>query len=795
MEQPNKETLVKVIGLLKAGDTNTALPLLANFLKSEPESVQAWYLLGLAIDDGEKKKSAFKRVLKLDPTNEKAKKQLERLEKPPEPEQEIKPAPKPEPEPTPLSEPPSHDNFELPDWMQDSSFDPSDYSSDAPEFPDSQVYENTEEDIPEWAQQNPLETQAEEIAPEVSPELLMEEDRSEEDPDPAPLEESHSDSELTGYYDEVDDESAESLDWVVDKSEDDQPDEEQVTAFFSEDNQLDDPEEVEQPEWLREMVEDDDGGKKKRKKKEKVPKKLLSPDQKRRRRKIITNIFIILVCIGLISGGYYYQDELKPYVEPYLSPILSQVAPVTDLLTQGAPLTYLLTPGYNITPTGTKPPPQQPTSEPTWTPAAGQSTTGTQEPNQVPSASPTIIPTALPLPEDTVAEMMVIEEQIRAVRNLPGPLNVEREILPNIKLRQIMEAQLISDEILAQLKNDEIVLRALGFINDNYDLTQAFLNSLGDALGGFYEPDENKIHLLGSSFEGVEKYIYAHEYSHAIQDANFDLNSLGYYPSCTKPFQACLAAQALVEGDATLVDQLWLDQYPPEEGLNDILDYQPPTTLFQGEAEPPYFAMNTLFTYEYGLSFVNYLYENGGWNGVNRAYAVLPETTEQVLHPVKYQQREAPLFLDHPDLSPVFRDEWEFIHQDSLGEWESYLLLAFNDHTDARRPEEEAVVAAEGWGADETRVYYNPAINDVFLSVYWIWDTTEEASQFYNSLQASLSTRFGTNEVDGPGESGICWFYTQQMSCLYQNEQQVLWLYSDNPEILEAAKAKFTKFP
>jgi len=394
-----------------------------------------------------------------------------------------------------------------------------------------------------------------------------------------------------------------------------------------------------------------------------------------------------------------------------------------------------------------------------------------------------------------VAEMESVEEQVRTVRGLPGPLNVDREILPNYRLQQIMAGTLIDDDVLAQLETEEIVLRALGFINDTYDLTLATINSRADALGGFYDPTLNKIYLVGEDFQGVEQYIYAHEYAHTLQDANFDLNSLGLYPTCTKPSQACLAIRALVEGEATLVDQQWLEQYPPEVGSEEISNYEPPARLFQDGAEPAYFAMNTSFAFDYGLSFVNYLYENGGWKAVNRAYGVLPETTEQVLHPTKYQQRELPLYLNHPDLSPVFRNDWEFIRSDSLGEWGTYLLLAYNDFTDARRPVQEARVAAEGWGADEFRVYHNSATNKVFLSAYWIWDTPADINQFYTSLLPYVSTRFGSNVVDGPGEEGVCWSYVGQISCLYKNDTGVLWLYSDDQEILAAAKERFTKFP
>ena len=793
MDRSNKEIFSEVVQLLKMGDTATALPLLAKILKSDPSFVQAWYLLGMTIDDKEKKRRAFNQVLKLDPTHEKAKIQLEWLETDSAPHQEIKPESIPETASSPDKLP--TDDFKLPDWMQGSSFDPSDYSSDAG-IGAQPVYENTDAEIPDWAQQIPLEPQMEALPADDIPAFSMDLDQEQEEL--SSQFHPSDDTELTGYYDDVEDEPEGKSDWLFDESESDGSQDQPVAAFVDDDDTFPDSEEgleQDEPEWLREMVDDDENGKKKKKKKEKVPKKLLSPDQRRRRRKILTYIFLLLAIAGLSYGGYYYQDELKPYVDPVLSPIKTWAAPVSDLLTQGAPLTYLLTPGYNITPSSTNPPPQQPTSEPTWTPAGSQAGGGSQPSNLAPTWTSTPMPTPLPLSEETIASMAALEEEVKIVRNLPGPVNIDRELMTKDKLSGVMESQLIDEEVIDWLKNDEIVLRALGFINEDYDLIQAGLNSRGDALGGYYDPDGNKINLVGSSFLGVEQYVYVHEYAHAIQDANFDLNRLGLFPDCEKPLQACLAARALVEGDASLTAEKWLQDFPPEEGGADILDFQPPPALFEDEVEPAYFTMNSVFAYERGKDFVEELYDSGGWNRVNRAYAALPETTEQILHPAKYMQGEPLVFLDHPDLSPVFAYEWDLIRRDSLGEWETYLLLAYNDYPGARQPEADAAAAAEGWGADEYRVYIHPELNDVFLSAYWIWDTAEDSDQFYTLMLAYVSSRFGTSEVDGPGESGRCWYSAEQMSCVYQNDKQVLWLHSDNLEILEAAQERFTKFP
>jgi len=379
------------------------------------------------------------------------------------------------------------------------------------------------------------------------------------------------------------------------------------------------------------------------------------------------------------------------------------------------------------------------------------------------------------------------------LRRLPGPNIVTDDIIPTLKLRLIMEDWMLADGVVEQLETDRIVYVALGLVNSNYDLVTEALNSRVDAIGGFYLPEENIVYVVGNGFYGIQKYVYAHEYGHAIQDASFDLTGLGVYPTCTKPAQTCSAIMSLVEGDASLAQNQWFETYPPELESQDILSFTPPTSYFQDVPAPEYFEQNTQFPYTYGLEFVTYLYESGGWNAVNRAYQFLPETTEQIIHPEKYAQRERPIYIDYPDLTAIVTDGWEIIQSDALGEWATYLLLAYNDYDSAQQPIAEAKVAAAGWGNDRVEVLYNAETDETLLTAFWTWDSQTDANEFYNSLNAYLASRYQDTRVSDP--SGTCWFLNNQKSCIYRQDKQILWLQSENLDMLDAAKEKFTAFP
>ena len=106
MDANTKQALVNAINLIKAGKNQEAVPILAGLLKTEPNLVQGWYLLGLAVDSHDRKLKAFRQALKLDPTHAKAFEQLAILQaQSPAPSEEVSQAPAPETEPEPEQQP------------------------------------------------------------------------------------------------------------------------------------------------------------------------------------------------------------------------------------------------------------------------------------------------------------------------------------------------------------------------------------------------------------------------------------------------------------------------------------------------------------------------------------------------------------------------------------------------------------------------------------------------------------------------------------------------------------------
>jgi tetratricopeptide (TPR) repeat protein len=65
--------------LLKAGKKDEAHAILVPVVRQNPDVAQAWYLLGFTVADADKRLSCFQQVLRIDPSNQAAQKQIARL--------------------------------------------------------------------------------------------------------------------------------------------------------------------------------------------------------------------------------------------------------------------------------------------------------------------------------------------------------------------------------------------------------------------------------------------------------------------------------------------------------------------------------------------------------------------------------------------------------------------------------------------------------------------------------------------------------------------------------------------
>ena len=76
MDQTTATAIQAARALLKAGKQPEARAVLLPVIRADESMVEAWYLLGFAASEPDKRMYAFQRVLGIDPANQAAKKQI-----------------------------------------------------------------------------------------------------------------------------------------------------------------------------------------------------------------------------------------------------------------------------------------------------------------------------------------------------------------------------------------------------------------------------------------------------------------------------------------------------------------------------------------------------------------------------------------------------------------------------------------------------------------------------------------------------------------------------------------------
>jgi hypothetical protein len=110
-----------------------------------------------------------------------------------------------------------------------------------------------------------------------------------------------------------------------------------------------------------------------------------------------------------------------------------------------------------------------------------------------------------------------------------------------------------------QAERTAALMRAMGLLGTEVDLARAeTLTRAADTLA-YYDDDTEQVYVRGTGRLAVDQRVaLAHELTHALQDQLFDLNKLGKRAQ-TSNAGSLDAFQALVEGDATRVQNLFLD--------------------------------------------------------------------------------------------------------------------------------------------------------------------------------------------------------------------------------------------
>jgi len=403
-------------------------------------------------------------------------------------------------------------------------------------------------------------------------------------------------------------------------------------------------------------------------------------------------------------------------------------------------------------------------------------------PPVVPSSTAIITtppPTSAPLPEegiwsqvqaarlfDQIAHQVETERALSPRAEVPLTFLDEREM--TTLLRQIYTGRDLETQLLPYV--------ALGLLPD------ASISIRIHQAAGVYVSEQEQLYIATGHpvNSNNDQALLAHAHVHALQDQHFDLGAMAARATTS---DGTLAAEALIEGDATLLTAFYRYRDLAE------VDWEYLTTLLRQAERPGYgeeldndeaWTRLQNFPYREGHLFADALFQAGGWETINHAYTAPPRSTEQVLHPERYLDgQDDPAYIVVPYLGAALGEGWEMLLRDTLGEFVTGLYLG------TLLPQETAWQAADGWGGDTFVVWER---DDGGRVQVWrtIWDNTAEAEEFERALVATIPHRYLPAQPLTPpeGMAGQWWETNSEAVCISRAARYVTFVKAPDADVL-----------
>ncbi|HKS27392.1 MAG TPA: hypothetical protein VJS44_06205 [Pyrinomonadaceae bacterium] len=259
-----------------------------------------------------------------------------------------------------------------------------------------------------------------------------------------------------------------------------------------------------------------------------------------------------------------------------------------------------------------------------------------------------------------------------------------------------------------------------------------------------YSPLDKQVLLVDKT---ADRYLLAHEFTHALQDQHFDLMKL----LVVRPYDLdrTEALFAVIEGDAMNVQRrLEEGEAYGRKSLEEITRQE--RERFQvyrreaGQLFPPLLIETFSFRYRDGARFVEEVRRKNGERGVNELYSRPPLSSEQILHPEKYFQNERPREV-RLDEAAFASNGWRLVTSTPLGEIGARgVLMAGINERDATR-------GAAGWGGDRAFLFEREGAPPLFV---WktTWDSSRDAEEFFRAYSETEKLRAGTRQAGSSTE-------------------------------------------
>jgi hypothetical protein len=285
-------------------------------------------------------------------------------------------------------------------------------------------------------------------------------------------------------------------------------------------------------------------------------------------------------------------------------------------------------------------------------------------------------------------EAAAVEQGIQVVRQLKLKNKVPVVSRTTQEAGKLLEAELESEYTPEAIDTDGRAGALIGLYPPGVNLKAANINLLESQVIAFYDFKKKTMVVVSGALERefpgqppelqtkLDYMILAHEFTHALQDQNFDFGARD--EKLKSNGDRALALHSVAEGDATIAGYAYmLGGMNPPILTTLIGNLKSFSQTFTGAAAsvPRGVAEPLIFQYTDGVKFVAEAYQRGGWKAVDKLYSDPPQSTQQIIDPS--------LYFDHPTLPETITVAgyqsrlagWHKSDEDTLGELGLRIIL------------------------------------------------------------------------------------------------------------------------
>ena len=149
-----------------------------------------------------------------------------------------------------------------------------------------------------------------------------------------------------------------------------------------------------------------------------------------------------------------------------------------------------------------------------------------------------------------------IEQQVSDLRDLAAPDIGPPDVITRDELAVELEALFDETWTDEQLAADNLTLRAMGLLTEEQDIRELTEQLYAGQVLGFYDfEDQRMVVVTDAGLTAEAQITYAHEFTHAMQDAAFDTGAV--HDATAEDDDQAMARLALEEGDAVVAMFQW----------------------------------------------------------------------------------------------------------------------------------------------------------------------------------------------------------------------------------------------